>query len=151
MKSELAAMSSAENASSGEDSAAWEGSERDFGELVFGEFGDSLRPFLQRVHASLSAPQSPASKYMASIQKQLNCDSKLAKICIMTQAGIAFREAKNHKQPPQPVATAGSSDSDEEGPPQPPPRRVRQMHRVGVLNKQPTQFGYGTRCVLWVS
>eukprot|EP00750_Incisomonas_marina_P018557 INCI3013.1.p1 GENE.INCI3013.1~~INCI3013.1.p1 ORF type:complete len:957 (-),score=151.22 INCI3013.1:916-3618(-) len=115
----------------------------DFGELVFGEYGNDLSLFLDAVEKSLLDPASRASKYMASIRQKMHKDSKLAKICILTQARIAFAE----RGVGVPVESVGSSSVEQASVPTsknggpPPPPAVRNPHRVGMLRKQPTQFG----------
>ncbi len=68
-----------------------EGTTRDFGELIFGEYGDDVDAFLARVEASLQEPSSRAAKYMASVRHKLHDDKDLARTCILTQARVAFR------------------------------------------------------------
>lgn len=119
----------------------------DFGELVFGKYGNDLPSFLDAVEKSLLDPRSRASKYMASIRQKMHKDSNLAKICILTQARIAFTE-RGGEANATPVGSIGTASPEQaltptsknRGPP--PPPSVRNPHRVGMLRKQPTQFGY---------
>ena len=64
---------------------------RDFGKLIFGEYGDDADAFLARVEASLLEPSSRASKYMARVRHKLHDGKELARTCILTHARVAFR------------------------------------------------------------
>jgi hypothetical protein len=117
----------------------------EIGSLLFG----SPHTSVAHVEESLSDPTSLASRYLTGVERRLSDMSRtkvLARICLLTQAQIAHAEALDPAiptpaaaSPRRPTALGGALAYSHTLPPPPPP--VRNLHRVGVLRKQPTQFG----------
>ena len=89
-------------------------------ELVFTEFKGNLSDFIDKTDRDLDDPSSRAAQYMARMRGKMH---QLDRICFITQARVAFVEstAYGHQNP---ALTDIST------------------HKVGLVTKQPTQFGF---------